>query len=141
MKRFLVLTLFCLAGCVASGQVSYTDRDLVGVWCSSKDDGATCWAYGETYPDGTVDSCGREPSSGTEFAMVLTSEVQGPVKCETVVKTSHPNVMPVGEKFCSRILSKSKDRYTYSFTDDSRARTTYRRPRSEKWCQAAIDAL
>ena len=141
MKLFAIFTITLFAACSMTPRLTYSDQDMFGVWCSSRDNGATCWAYGETYPDGTIDSCGREPASGTEFAMTLTSKVDGPLRCETVVKTSHPEVMPVGESFCSRLISKGKDQYTYSFTDDSKLRTTYRRPRSQKWCQAVIDAL
>jgi hypothetical protein len=122
-------------------QPTFADEDMRGVWCASRDGGKTCWAYGEEYDNGTSDSCGLHPESGVQFAMTLTHKDDGPIRCDTVVKSSHPQVMPPGKSFCARLLSKGPDSRTYTFTDDKKIRTGYRRPRSEKWCQHLIDAL
>ena len=119
------------------------DDTKTGVWCSSRDEGKTCWAYGENYPDGTGDSCGREPTHGVDFALKLRHEFSGNTMCETVEKSSHPNVMAPGERFCSVTIEKLADGYTYRFTDDppDKVRHSYRSDRSKKWCQPLIDAL
>jgi hypothetical protein len=116
-------------------------KQVSGVWCSSIDGGKTCWGIGETYSNGTEDSCGRELMQGVEFAMTLTYELKDNVMCETVVKSSHPKIMPPGEKFCSVLIDVKPDRHTYHFTDDEKVRTSYRKARSDKWCQNLIDAL
>ena len=116
-------------------------EQVVGVWCSSADEGRTCWGIGETYPDGTADACGREQTQGIEFAMTLKWEIKNGQMCETVVKTSHPDVMPPGDRFCSVALEFGKDFRKYRFSDDDKVRTSYRKSRADKWCQPLINGL
>ena len=128
-----------LSLCSCTGATAESNAPI-GVWCSSNDDGATCWGIGETYPDGTADACGHMPD-GVEFALMLTYAAEGEMRCETVTKSSHPHVMAPGTKFCSRVISLDGDRYSYAFADEARVRTSYRRTRQDKWCQDLIDAL
>ena len=80
-SRLLVVSAAALlAACatsVATKEPTFADPDMAGVWCSSRDNGKTCWAYGETYSDGTSDSCGLHPESGQRFAMTLRHEDEG----------------------------------------------------------------
>ena len=140
MHVTVLVALLALAGEEAPA-LSYSNSQMLGVWCSSRDGGRTCWGYGETYANGDMDSCGTVPDTDVSFAMVLHAENHGDTRCETVVKTSHPKVMPVGERFCSRLVAVEPDEYSYVFTDDTKVRTLYRRARTEKWCQPLIDSL
>ena len=138
LPSILLLILSC--ACSASGGGG---RDFIGVTCSSADGGKTCFGYGEVYPDGTSDACGQIPNGGPQFALKMTYEIKGETKCETVVKTSDPRIMPVGEKVCAIRLEQTPDGYTYRFPDDppTKIRKSYNAPRSSKWCQSLIDAL
>jgi hypothetical protein len=135
-----VLLLTISGTCSASGS---DGRDFLGVTCSSVDGGKTCFGYGETYPDGTSDACGQIPNGGPKFAVKMTYEIKGETKCETLVQTSDPKVMPVGKKVCAIRLEQTPDGYTYRFPEDpsSEIRKSYNAPRSDKWCQSLIDAL
>jgi hypothetical protein len=137
-----ILIVLVLSSQVSGGE-SLTQSEFIGVTCNSADGGKTCYGYNETYGDGTSDSCGRVPDGGPEFALKLTYTVSGNISCETVVKTSHPEVMPVGEKFCVVNLTRESDSYTYRFTDDepTRIRRGYYATRADKWCQGLIDLL
>jgi hypothetical protein len=117
--------------------------DFIGVTCSSADNGKTCWGFNETYGDGTMDSCGRAPNGGPEFAMKLVYEITENTKCETVVKTTHPRIMPVGTKFCAIYLERKPDGFTYRFDDDepSKIRRIFNSTRAAKSCQSLIDSL
>lgn len=110
--------------------------------CGSKDGGKTCDAFDQTYLDGTADACGRVPN-GPEFAVKLAYTMSGNTKCETVTKTSHPEVMPVGEKFCTIILSRDAAGTSFRYTDDepSKIRKSFKATQAAKWCQPLIDAL
>jgi len=130
-----------LASCSADAQ-RFNPTDLVRVSCSSKDDGKTCFGYGETYSDGTSDACGRVPN-GPEFALKMTYEIKGNSLCETVTQTSDPRTMPVGQRFCSIYLERGPQEFTYRFSDDppTKVRHSYNATRSDKWCQHLVDAL
>jgi hypothetical protein len=140
MHGTVLVLLLALAGEKAP-VLSYDNSQMLGVWCSSRDGGRTCWAYGETYANGEIDSCGTVPGTDVSFAMLLQAENRGDTRCETVVKTSHPEILPVGERFCARLVSVEPDQYSYVFTDDEKVRTLYRRAITDKWCQPAIDSL
>jgi len=131
-----------LASCVSSS-THFSRKDFIGVSCSSEDGGKTCFGHGETYEDGTSDSCGRIPNGGPDFALKLVYEISGNKMCETVVKTTHPHVMGAGYKFCSIYLSHDAGGITYRFTDDepTKVRRIYRSTRANKWCQPLIDSL
>ena len=139
--QFSIAIIIALAAC-SSSAAKFSSSDFVGVSCSSKDGGKTCFGYNENYADGTSDSCGRVPD-GPEFALKLTYEISGDHWCETVVKSSHPNFMPVGEKFCSIYLGRTPTGLSYRFTDDppTKVRYSYSATRADKWCQPLIDAL
>ena len=138
--RYLLFAV-ALASCTSSAQ-HFKPSELIRVSCSSRDEGKTCFGYGEIYGDGTSDACGRIPG-GPEFALKMTYEITGDRLCETVVKTSGPGGMPVGEKFCAIYLERKPNEITYRFTDDppTKLRHSYNAVRSDKWCQHLIDAL
>ena len=143
MKHFRILLIALVAASCSTTAGDFSPKDFIGVSCSSKDGGKTCFGYGERYENGTEDACGRIPNGGPEFALKLTYEISGSTVCSTVVKTSDSRAMPVGDKFCSVYLQKNVDGMTYRFTDDdsTRIRQGYLAKRSDKWCQHLIDAL
>lgn len=118
-------------------------RDILGVTCSSTDGGKTCFGYGETYANGTSDACGQIPNGGPRFALKMTYEISGATKCETVIKTSTPGIMPVGQKVCSVLLEQTSDGYTYRLPSDPSGaiRKAFNALRNDKWCQSLIDEL
>lgn len=111
--------------------------------CSSADGGKSCYGYAQTYADGTMDSCGRVPGGGPKFAMTFTYTITKNTKCDTVVKTTDPKVMPVGTTFCAIYLERKPDGFTYRYDDDAPAkvRRLYTSSPAAKWCQPLIDAL
>jgi hypothetical protein len=137
-----VLIVLAFSSCVASA-APLSRPDFMGVTCSSSDGGKTCYGYNETYSNGTMDSCGRVPNGGPDFAMKLVYEINANTKCETVVKTSHPNVMPVGTRYCAIYLERMTDGFTYRFDDDKpgKIRRIFRSTRAAKTCQPLIDSL
>jgi len=142
MRPFFLLTMaLTLSSCVNPPTPRADEK--IGVWCNSRDEGKTFWACGESYPGNTGDTCGRDPDYGVEFALKLRHEFSGNTMCETVVKTSHPKIMPIGERFCSITIEKLADGYTYRYIDDppDKVRRVYRGDRSMKWCQPLIDSL
>ena len=143
MKHYRYLLLAAgIASCSASSQ-EFSPSDFVRVWCSSNDGGKTCFGYGELYDDGTSDACGRVPG-GPEFALRLTYEIKGnSTVCETVTKTSDPNVMPIGDTFCSIYVGRGSNEFLYRFKDDppGKVRHSYNARRDDKWCQHLVDAL
>ena len=142
MKHFRYLFVAAaLASCTSSAE-QMKPSDLIRVSCSSEDGGKTCFGYGEKYSDGTSDACGRVPG-GPEFALKMTYEITDNRLCETVVKTSDPKTMPVGERFCAIYLERKPKELTYRFSDDppTKLRHSYNSTRSEKSCQHLIDAL
>ena len=127
----------------ASSSESISRSEIIGVSCSSDDGGKTCYGYSETYEDGTSDACGRVPNGGPEFAVKLRYEVFGNTKCETVLKTTDPHVLPVGERICSIYLERKPEGFIYRFGDDkpTKVRWAYNSTKAEKWCQHLIDGL
>jgi len=143
MKRytFLVFVLACFS--CAANAARPSRADFIGVTCGSKDNGKTCYGYDENYGDGTSDSCGRVPNGGPDFAMKLVYEITGDKICKTVIKTSDSRVMPPGTKFCTIILERKSDGYTYRFDDDEprKIRKGFYSTKATKSCQPLIDAL
>lgn len=141
LSRYLIIGLL-LASCTSTAE-TFSPDDFIGVTCSSRDGGKSCFGYGEVYDNGLSDACGRLPNGGPEFAMKLKYEVTGNMRCETVVATSDPKTMPVGERLCMVYTAKEPNALVYRFTDDdpARERRSYRAQRSDKWCQHLIDAL
>lgn len=140
--RYVLFAAAGLASCSAGGQ-DFAPSDFVRVSCSSNDGGKTCFGYGQLYEDGTSDACGRVPG-GPEFALKLTYRMAGKnTVCETVSKSSNPDVMPVGETFCSVYLERRPNEFTYRFQDDptTRLRHSYNARQEDKWCQPLINAL
>lgn len=134
--------LLLVSSCVCSANDG-ARRDHLGVTCSSTDGGKSCYGYGETYANGTSDACGQIPNGGPRFALKMTYEISGATKCETVIKTSLPGVMPVGQKICSVYLEQAPDGYTYRLQSDPSGaiQKSFNALRSDKWCQSLIDEL
>jgi hypothetical protein len=143
MKHLRHLLIALTLTSFASSAGSFSRSDFLGVWCSSKDGGKTCFGYDEVYEDGTSDSCGRIPNGGPEFALKLTYKISGNTKCETVVETTHPDIMPVGKTVCAVFLTREIGSFTYRFTSDepTRIRRSFDAEKSDKWCQHLIDSL
>ncbi|MFY2763697.1 hypothetical protein [Arenimonas sp. MALMAid1274] len=137
-----LLPLMAVVGCASSTVIELSPTELLRVSCSSMDGGKTCFGYGELYADGRSDACGRVPN-GPEFALQMTYEISGNTLCETVVKTSHSAVMPIGQKLCGIYTERRDNALVYRFTDDptDKVRISYDAVRSDKWCQHLIDAL
>ena len=137
-----IISLVALVACTSSADTTFSPSELIRVSCSSKDEGKTCFGYGELYSGGKSDACGRVPN-GPEFAIQLTYKISGNTVCETVVRTSDSATMPVGQMFCSRYTGRRANALTYRFTDDpaDKVRVSYNADRSDKWCQHLIDAL
>lgn len=142
MKQMKYLMVLAFLPCISIA-TPFSRDDFIGVTCSSADGGKTCYGYNETYGDGTMDSCGRVPNGGPKFAMKLTYEVNQNTKCETVVKTTHQRIMPVGAKFCAIYLERKSGELTYRFDDDEpgKVRRIIKSSRSAKSCQPLIDSL
>ena len=142
MRNFSYFILTALLASCSTGAGQFSPSDFIRVSCSSEDGGKTCYGYGEIYSDGTSDSCGRVPD-GPEFAMKLRYEISGNSVCETVVKTTDPKTMPVGDRFCAIYLEREPHDFTYRFSNDppTKTRHSYTAKRADKWCQNLIDGL
>jgi hypothetical protein len=143
MKHYRYLFVTVLIASCSSPAGDFSRADFMGVSCSSKDGGKTCFGYGERYENGKEDACGRIPNGGPEFALKLTYEISDSTVCSTVVKTSNANAMPVGDRFCSIYLNRNAAGIAYRFSDDEpgKVRQSYRAKKADKWCQHLIDAL
>lgn len=140
LLRQLAAAAFLASSAACASQ--FEIKDLVRVSCSSEDNGKTCYGYGEIYGNGTSDACGRVPG-GPEFAMKMAYEFSGDEICQTVVRTSHQEVMPVGQRVCYTYLERKPREFTFRFSDDppEKVRHSYDASKSDKWCQHLIDAL
>lgn len=95
-------------------------KDIIGIWGNSEDGGKTIWAYDQYFPNGSLKSWGRIPQTPIQFKVEGTYEVKHKFKtssCLTISKTSHPELMPVGEHWCDEIIELNDKVFVYKSSD------------------------
>jgi hypothetical protein len=105
----MIRLIFCLLFLSFSSLADeFSPELLVGVWGNSDDGGKTFWAYDEYTADGKILSWGEIPEANINFKIKtiynLKKEEGTYFNCLKIVSTSHPEMLPVGEKWCSTMV-------------------------------------
>ncbi len=127
-SELLASLSFLLAAASAHAASVPTDQALAksirGVWCVSEDQGKTCLGYDQIIDSETSAACGDY--DGELLWGRGTHAVRGSEVCYEMTATSHPEVTPVGYRFCAIVLSIDDEKQTYKFPDNDKVHTMYR---------------
>lgn len=128
MSRFTAVVLLAAYTSVHAASVP-TDKALAkairGVWCVSEDQGKSCLGYDQVVDGENAAACGAD-SSGEPIWGKAKYAVHGNEVCYEMTETSHPEVTPVGYRFCAITLSIDDEKQTYKVPADDKTHTMYR---------------
>ena len=118
MRVFLVI-LLVLAGPLHAKVLS--SEDLIGVWGSSEDQGKTFWGFDQYAANGKLISWGTLPDSELSFELEghyeVLSDQQSAISCIVITRSSHPDMLAVGDEICSLIVKLSATELHYVDTE------------------------
>lgn len=107
---------------------------LRGVWCSSNDGGATCWAYDEFHTGGVITACGQFPRATQPFTASARYTIEGRRACYEITGASESFGMSPGDRFCTEVVEVNERLQRYRAADGDEIFTQYRRPAGSRRC-------
>jgi hypothetical protein len=113
---------------------------LIGIWCSSQDEGKSCYAWDEFKVDGTIVSCGTWPRSKRPWAATGAFKVVGRTVYLTVTSRSKFYALPVGDRFTTEVLAVDARSQTYLDNVSQEKRTLYRVTSTARSCPKLDEA-
>ncbi len=125
-----ILTLiFLLITCSTSSFANeIKPENLIGVWGNSENGGKTIWGYDQYLSDGTFKSWGEIPGTSINYEVEGVYQLKQKFStktCLTVSKTSHPDIMPIGESWCDELIELNDMFLTFK-SSDGELTTIYR---------------
>jgi hypothetical protein len=143
LRTAVVAALAASATSTLSAAVPEDDKlraALIGIWCSSLDDGKSCYAWDEFKVDGTVVSCGTWPRSKRPWAATGAFRVSGRTVYLTVTSKSKSYALPVGDRFTTEVLAIDARSHTYVDNVSREQRVLYRVESSARSCPRLDEA-
>lgn len=120
-----------LVGCAAPAGPA---ASLVGVWCNTMDDGASCWAYDSFDADGRFEACGRTDDDPRPFRGRGVYAVEGRRMCYQVTEATPNFWLGPGARYCTEIVAIDAASHRYRDLDTQAEFRLLRVPAASKRC-------
>ena len=105
IRLVIVVPWLLIAAFVGKADEKNYAQLLVGTWGYLQKEDGTYWGYDRYYEDGTVHAWGANPETLENWEMWGQVNVNNNISCTITIKSSNPNVIPVGIKICDEIVS------------------------------------
>ena len=109
---------------------------LQGLWCNREPGAVACWAHDLFSPDGQFASCGQAEGDARPFSGRGRYTVEGQHMCYRVEAASANFWLPVGARYCTRIVTIGPQQHRYQDLDSGAEFTLWREAGPPPHCLA-----
>ncbi|SDD72395.1 hypothetical protein [Aquimonas voraii] len=121
-----LLSTALASGAAAPPRDAALAEALSGLWCFSRDEGRSCWAWEEVTADGGLRVWGQTPDGLNRFWSEGRYTVEGVVTCVEITASSEHAPHVAGDAFCAEVVHVDERVHRFRAVGGTRETVTYR---------------